>query len=81
MCKKNLDHLGTLLYAAGDYDHNWGSRNAMQHCQDVCREQCEWMGEGRYFGCYDEDHIISMNERYGHRAGWNIWQESHGNIC
>jgi len=81
MCSLRLPHLGTLLYAAGDYNHDFGSHNARWHCQHVCREQCRWTGNGGYLGCYDESHIQSVNRRYGHRRGWNIWEERHGDIC
>lgn len=81
MCSNPLEHLGTLLYAAGDYDHDFGAHNARWHCEHVCQQQCDWMGHGRMFGCYDEDHIIQVNNNYLHRSGWNIWQETHGNIC
>jgi len=81
MCSHGLAHLGTLLYAADDYAHNYGSHNARWHCMQVCEHQCDWMGAGRMLGCYDERHIIQVNNRYAHRHGWNIWQESHGNIC
>merc|ERR1712087_617228 len=81
MCSLRLPHLGTLLYAAGDYDHNWGSHNALWHCNSVCRTQCRWMGSGRYLGCYDESHIRAVNRRYSHARGWYIWQERRGDIC
>lgn len=81
MCSIELPHLGSLLYAAEDYDHDHGSHDAHWECQQSCRQQCRWRGHGDFFGCYDENHIRQMNNRYEHRHGWSIWQERRGHIC
>jgi len=34
------------------------------------------------FGCYDEQHLLTMDMLYGHRAGYRILHDQHfGNIC
>lgn len=77
MCSKQLPHLGTFLYAADNYSHDDGSHKARGHCEQVCRDQCHWKGNGRFLGCYDEDHIRSVNRQHG----WHIWEERQGEIC
>jgi len=81
MCSYDLRHLGTLLYAAEDYDHDEGAHNAQWQCQQSCRDQCNYRGKGDFFGCYDENHLRQMQRDYGHEHGFQIWQEKKGHIC
>merc|ERR1712154_501297 len=81
MCSKPLRNLGTLLFAVEDYNHDYGSHNAMWYCQQNCARKCRWAASSAFYGCYDERHLLDMNRRYSHRHGWNIWQERRGDIC
>jgi len=81
MCSLRIGNVGTLLYAAGDYDHAFGQEDARHHCDRVCDEDCEHRGGGHKFGCYDEQHMLWFQQQYGHRHSFSVWQERIGNIC
>jgi len=80
MCSK---HVGwnTVIYAAADYQHYFGSHAASWWCMQQCEVKCHLMG-GHLFGCYDEQHLLQMDTRYGRQAGYQILHNQHfGNIC
>jgi hypothetical protein len=76
-------HFGrkTLLYSAEDYDHSYGNHNAMWHCMNECEWKCNgnWH-HGHKFGCYDEQHLRSMNSHFGHDSHYQI-VHNFGDIC
>jgi len=76
-------HVGwnTVLYGAADYSNFFGGHAAQWWCQQGCEVKCHSRG-GHMFGCYDEQHLLEMDRRYGHRAGYQILHDQHfGNIC
>jgi hypothetical protein len=80
MCSKRWG-FSTILYAAGDYSHRYGTHSANWYCSQVCERQCRRKG-GHMFGCYDEAHLIQMDMRFGHNPQYTILHEEHfGNIC
>merc|ERR1712176_1654752 len=72
----------TLLYSAEDYHHFFGGHDAKWRCFHDCPSRCEsdWH-HGRYFGCYDEDHLKTMDRMYGHRSGYEIYYGHFGDLC
>merc|ERR1712061_714708 len=81
MCSK---HVGwnTVLYAAADYRHyGWWAYSAKEECMQQCDVKCHLRG-GHMFGCYDEQHLLQMDTRYGQQAGYQILHDQRfGNIC
>ena len=75
MCSAHMG-ITTLLYSAEDYHHFYGSHDARWQCLHECPRKCEsdWH-HGRYFGCYDESHLMAMDRMYGHRDSilWAFW--------
>merc|ERR1719330_1993137 len=61
MCILYLPNLGTLMYGAGNYSHESGSRHAHWQCEQNCYRQCRHVGRGEMFSCYDEDHVVSAS--------------------
>lgn len=82
MCQVSMGFQGTLLYSAEDYDHMFGTHTAMWQCQFDCPRKCgaDWH-HGRYFGCFDEQHLMEMDRRYGHMDGYSIFYGHFGGLC
>ena len=72
----------TLLYSAEDYHHFFGGHDAKWRCLHDCPRRCEsdWH-HGRYFGCYDEEHLREMDRMYGHRSGYQLYYGHFGDLC
>ena len=80
MCSRSRNGK-TQLYAAGDYNHRYGSQSAHEHCDDVCEIQCHFKG-GHKLGCYEEQQLISMSRQYQGQSSFEILHEDHfGSIC
>merc|ERR1711933_619485 len=80
MCSKSVGW-NIVLYAAADYQHYFGSHAASWRCTQQCEVKCHLRG-GHMFGCYDEQHLLQLDVRYGHRAGYQILHDQRfGNIC
>merc|ERR1719251_444732 len=71
-----------LSYSAEDYHHFYGSHDARWQCLHECPRKCEsdWH-HGRYFGCYDESHLMAMDRMYGHRDGYTVYYGHFGDLC
>merc|ERR1712187_981775 len=71
----------TLLYSAEDYHHFFGGHDAKWRCLHDCPRRCEsdWH-HGRYFGCYDEEHLREMDRMYGHRSGYQVYYGHFGDL-
>lgn len=81
MCSRRGRRGKTILFAAGDYDHFYGSRSAHRQCDRVCELQCAFQN-GHKFGCYEEDDLLRMSRRYRGQANFVIRHERrYGNIC
>merc|ERR1711879_243751 len=81
MCSSWAGHT-TVLYSAADYHHWYGSHNAKWQCLHDCPSKCasNWH-HGRYFGCYDEQHLKEMDRLYGHRDHYTLAYGHFGNLC
>jgi len=80
MCSRH-EGWTTVLYAAEDYSYSHGVHSALWECQHECEHKCYSKG-GHYFGCYDEQHIVIMDQLYGHRSNYRVLHDDHyGDIC
>merc|ERR1712039_615713 len=81
MCQANMGFT-TLLYSAEDYHHMYGTHNAWWQCQHECPRKCQsdWH-HGRFFGCYDERHLMRMDRDFGRRRGYSIYYGHFGGLC
>merc|ERR1712176_770364 len=72
MCQMSMGFT-TLLYSAEEYHHMYGTHNASWQCQHECPRKCasDWH-HGRFFGCYDQQHLIQMERDFGHRPGYTL---------
>lgn len=81
MCSKRGSYGKTILYAGGDFDHRYGEESAHEHCDSVCELQCA-LQNGHKFGCYEEEALLTMSQRYQGQSNFVIYHENRfGNIC